>query len=194
MIGNYYLLSGGEVKYVSKEKELQITFDKNSDIVCQPGIFFAPLPGKFKRIDSILEEEHLSIINVIGVIRRIKTREQFKSKTKYTATLCDPIKHIEVDFMLFLNNGERDIKIGMIIVLHNFQVFKQQSIFRLNSTYKSYYFEERSAPNSNDLISQFNGLINLTDWDNENYRNISMFAFTQRTVKDLREICQRTDD
>jgi hypothetical protein len=131
---------------------------------------------------------------VIGVIRRIKTREQFKSKTKYTATLCDPIKHIEVDFMLFLNNGERDIKIGMIIVLHNFQVFKQQSIFRLNSTYKSYYFEERSAPNSNDLISQFNGLINLTDWDNENYRNISMFAFTQRTVKDLREICQRTDD
>lgn len=82
----------------------------------------------------------------------------------------------------------------MIIVLHNFQVFKQQSIFRLNSTYKSYYFEERSAPNSNDLISQFTGLINLTDWDNENYRNISMFAFTQRTVKDLREICQRTDD
>ncbi len=54
--------------------------------------------------------------------------------------MADPIKHIEIDFMLFLNNGERDIEVGMIIVLHNFQVFKQQNIFRLNSTYKSYYF------------------------------------------------------
>lgn len=120
------------------------------------------------------------------MIRRIKTREQFKSKTKYTATLCDPIKHIEVDYMLFLNNGEKDISVGMIIVLHNFQVFKQQNIFRLNSTYKSYYFQERATPQGQDLVSQFYGLITLTDWDNDNYRNISMFAFTHRTVKDLR--------
>lgn len=96
--------------------------------------------------------------------------------------------------MLFLNNGERDIKVGMIVILHNFQVFKQQSIFRLNSTYKSYYFEEKATPNGQDIISQFTNLIAFTDWDSENYRNISMFAFTQRTVKDLREITQRTDD
>ena len=74
----------------------------------------------------------------------------------------------------------------MVIVLHNFQVFKQQNIFRLNSTYKSYYFEEKSTPNSNDLIGQFTSIIALTDWDNENYRNISMFAFLQRTIRDLR--------
>ena len=54
----------------------------------------------------------------------------------------------------------------MVIVLHNFQVFKQQNIFRLNSTYKSYYFEEKSTPNSNDLIGQFTSIIALTDWDN----------------------------
>ena len=54
--------------------------------------------------------------------------------------------------MLFLNNGEKDIEVGMIIVLHNFQVFKQQNIFRLNSTYKSYYFEEKSVPGSQDLV------------------------------------------
>jgi len=44
------------------------------------------------------------MLNILGVVRRIKTKEQFKSKTKYTATLCDPIKHLEIDFMLFLNN------------------------------------------------------------------------------------------
>lgn len=130
----------------------------------------------------------------MGAVRRIKTREQFKNKTKYTATLADPLTHIEIDFILFLNNGEREIDIGMVIVLHNFQVFKQQNIFRLNSTYKSYYFEERSVPNSNDLIEQFSNIIALTDWDSDGFRNISMFAFLQRTVKDLREICQRTDD
>lgn len=35
IVGKYYLFTGGEVKYVQKEKELQITFDKNSDIVLQ---------------------------------------------------------------------------------------------------------------------------------------------------------------
>jgi hypothetical protein len=194
VIGNYYLLTGGEVKFVTKEKELQITFDKNSDIVLQHGVYFPPQPNKFKRIDSILDEEHLSIINVIGAVRRVKTREQYKNKTKYTATLSDPLTHIEIDFMLFLNNGEKEIDVGMVIVLHNFQVFKQQNIFRLNSTFKSYYFEEKAPPNSNDLIGQFTSIIALTDWENDNYRNISMFAFLQRTIKDLIEILQRTDD
>ena len=97
------------MKFVAKEKELQITFDKNSDIVLQHGIYFPPQPNKFKRIDTVLEEEHLSIINVVGAVRRIKTREQFKNKTKYTATISDPLTHIEIDFMLFLNNGEKEI-------------------------------------------------------------------------------------
>jgi hypothetical protein len=55
--------------------------------------------------------------------------------------------------MLFLNNGENEIKVGMIIVLHNFQVFKQQNIFRLNSTYKSYYFQEKPTHSSQDIIA-----------------------------------------
>lgn len=44
------------------------------------------------------------MVNVIGVVYRIKTKEQFKTKTKFTATLCDPINHIQIDFMLFENN------------------------------------------------------------------------------------------
>ena len=54
MIGSYYFLSGGEVKFVAKEKELQITFDKNSDIILQNGVYFPPQPNKFKRIDTVL--------------------------------------------------------------------------------------------------------------------------------------------
>lgn len=54
VIGNYYLLTGGEVKFVAKERELQITFDKNSDTVLQQGIFFPPQPNKFKRIDAVV--------------------------------------------------------------------------------------------------------------------------------------------
>jgi hypothetical protein len=61
--------------------------------------------------------------------------------------------------MLFLNNGEKDIKVGMIIVLHNFQVFKQQNIFRLNSTYKSYYFQEKAASGGQDVIGMMSHLI-----------------------------------
>ena len=52
----------------------------------------------------MLEKEHEDVVNVAGVIRRLKTKEQFKNKTKYTATLCDPLKRLEIDFMLFLNN------------------------------------------------------------------------------------------
>ena len=103
---------------------------------------------------------------------------------------------MEIDFMLFLNNEEREIERGMVIVLHNFQVFKQQGIFRLNSTFKSYYFKENGYGRQGDLIDQFHQLIEMGEWDLEGlqYRNISMFAFTQRTVSDLLEICKRTED
>jgi hypothetical protein len=49
---------------------------------------------KFIRIDQILDEEHGAIVNVLGAVRRIKSKEQFKSKTKYTATLGDPVKRM----------------------------------------------------------------------------------------------------
>jgi hypothetical protein len=66
--------------------------------------------------------------------------------------------------MLFLTNGEREISVGMVIVLHNFQVFKQQNIFRLNSTYRSYYFEDRGRSSPGDLLYKMHQLIDLTDW------------------------------
>jgi hypothetical protein len=96
--------------------------------------------------------------------------------------------------MLFLSSEDNSIRVGMVVVLHNYQVFKQNSIVRLNSTYKSYYFEEREKTATNDLIQQFRQIIELTDWNSDNYRNISMFAFPQRTIVDLREICRRTED
>jgi hypothetical protein len=88
------LFAGGEVKMAQKEKELQITFDRNSDIIVQKQVSFPTLPGRFKLIEKILDEEHGSTLNVLGVVRKIKGREQFKSKIKYTATLCDPIRHL----------------------------------------------------------------------------------------------------
>lgn len=83
---------------------MQITFDRNSDIIPQRNDIFHSTAAKFIRIDRILDKEHGNIINVLGAVRKIKTKEHLKSKTKYTATLCDPLKHIEIDFMLFLNN------------------------------------------------------------------------------------------
>lgn len=74
----------------------------------------------------------------------------------------------------------------MIIVLHNFQVFKQQNIFKLNSTFKSYYFEEKSKPGNNDIIGTLSQIIEMSDWESESYRNISMFSFTNRTINDLK--------
>lgn len=193
-IGGYYLFTGGEAKYSAKDKELQLTFDRNSEIIPQYDVHFTVLPGRFIRIDRILEEEHGSMVNVIGVIHKIRNKDQYKSKTKFTATLCDPVRHIEVDFMLFLSSEDNSIRVGMVVVLHNYQVFKQNSIVRLNSTYKSYYFEERQKTPNNDLIQQFRQAVELTDWNTDNYRNISMFAFPQRTIVDLREICRRTED
>ena len=75
----------------------------------------------------------------------------------------------------------------MVIVLHNYMVSKQQGIFRLNSTFKRYYFKENWYGRQGDRIDQFHQLIEMGEWDSESqpYRNISMFAFTQRTVRDL---------
>jgi len=47
----------------------------------------------------------------------------------------------------------------MVIILHNFQIFKQQSIFRLNSTYKSYYFEDKERGSPGDIIYQIHQII-----------------------------------
>ncbi len=73
----------------------------------------------------------------------------------------------------------------MVVILHNFQVYKQSNICRLNSTYKSYYFEE--YPETKDpLLSGFHFAITRPEWQITNFRNLSLFAFTQRTLVDLR--------
>ncbi len=56
-VGNYYIFASGEVK-LTKDKELQITFDRNSDIIIQPDVEFKINPNKITRIDKILDEEH----------------------------------------------------------------------------------------------------------------------------------------
>jgi hypothetical protein len=99
---------------------------------------------------------------VLGVIKKVNRKEQYRTKLKYTATLCDPIRNFEIDFMLFLNNDEKEISIGMIVILHNFQVYKQNNIYRLNSTYKSYYFEEKGGEEPNDLASDFKRIMLAT--------------------------------
>jgi hypothetical protein len=73
------------------------------------------------------------------------------------ATICDPITNYEIDFLLFLNEDERPIQKGMIVVLHNYQVYRQNNICRLNSSYRSYYFEEKPArpDDKADLVNQF---------------------------------------
>ena len=94
VIGSYYLFSVGDVKFSAKDSQLTITFDHNSTIQVQPQAIFAPFEDKFMRIEQVLEKEHEDVVNVAGVIRRLKTKEQFKNKTKYTATLCDPLKRL----------------------------------------------------------------------------------------------------
>lgn len=85
---------------------------------------------------------------------------------------------------MFLNEDEKPIEKGMIVVLHSYQIYRQNSICRLNSTYRSYYFEEKPLINGekNDLVNQLDKFIQQKQWDNENYKNISMFAFTQRPI------------
>jgi hypothetical protein len=83
---------------------------------------------------------------VIGIIRKIKNKgEKLKTKSKYVATICDPITNYEIDFLLFLNDDDKPIERGMIVVLHSYQIYKQNNICRLNSTYRSYYYEEKPS-------------------------------------------------
>lgn len=82
----------------------------------------------------------------------------------------------------------------MIVVLHNYQVYRQNNICRLNSSYRSYYFEEKPArpDDKADLVNQFFKITQEPGWDNDNYKNISMFAFTQRTIAELKTISKKT--
>lgn len=84
----------------------------------------------------------------------------------------------------------------MIVVLHSYQIYKLNNICRLNSTYRSYYYHEQpnKPDDKHDLVNQFHKYIVTNTWDNENYRNISMFAFTQRPIQELKTIHKRTDD
>lgn len=113
-------------------------------------------PGKVTRIDRIVEEEHGREVSVVGIIKRIKNKELYLSKrTKMTATLCDPIRKHEIDFVLFLGVLEEEIEVGMVVVLHNFQVCKQGKIRRLNSTYRCYYYREEAHDEPGDIIREF---------------------------------------
>ena len=82
----------------------------------------------------------------------------------------------------------------MVIVLHNFQVYSQGNICRLNSTYKSYYYEENGRE-VNETISQISQLVAESDnWKSLKYKNISLFTFNHRTIHDFREIYRGTTD
>ena len=86
---------------------------------------------------------------MIGIIKSIKFMEQIsKSKLKYSATICDPLSNHEIDLLLFLNNNEKPPVKGAIGILHNFQLYKQNNILRLNSTYRSYFREENKFKDS----------------------------------------------
>jgi len=84
----------------------------------------------------------------------------------------------------------------MIVVLHNYQIYRQNNICRLNSSYRSYYYEEKPTKpeDKSDIVNQYHKIIQESGWDNENYKNISMFAFTQRPISELKSISKKTDD
>jgi hypothetical protein len=54
--------------------------------------------------------------------------------------------------------------VGMIIVLHNFQTYKQSNICRLNSSYRSYYFEEKGKNELNDTVNEIHRIMALGEW------------------------------
>lgn len=85
---------------------------------------------------------------------------------------------------MFLNNNEKPPEKGAIGILHNFQLYKQNNILRLNSTYRSYFREENQYKDS--LTSKFLELKNSREWDNFLYRNLSSVAFSYRTIHELR--------
>lgn len=91
-----------------------------------------------------------------------------KTKSKYVATICDPITNYEIDFLLFLNEEDKPIEKGMIVVLHSYQIYKQNNICRLNSTYRSYYYEEKpfDLEDKTDLVNQLHKFCQQNLWDN----------------------------
>ena len=115
-----------------------------------------------------------------------------KSKFKYSATISDPLDNCEIDLLLFLNSNENPPKKGTIGILHNFHLYKQNNILRLNSTYRSYFLEETKC--EDELTRRFKEMRSEREWDNFLYRNLSSVAFSYRSIHDLREIYRITDD
>lgn len=100
--------------------------------------------SRFCRISTIPFKEPNSEINVVGIIKGVKFLDQSnKNKLKYSSTICDPLTAHEIDLLLFLNSSEKPPEKGAIGFLHNYQLFKQGNMWRLNSTYKSYFREEK---------------------------------------------------
>lgn len=100
--------------------------------------------SKFCRISAIPMKEPNSEISVIGVIKSMKFVDMSnKNKIRYSSTICDPISGYEIDLLLFLNAHEKPPEKGAIGFLHNYQLFKQNNVWRLNSNYKSYFREEK---------------------------------------------------
>lgn len=66
--------------------------------------------------------------------------------------------------MLFLSDTDKEIHVGMVIILHNFQIFKQ-NIYRLNSIYRSYYYEESGTGVPGDAIFDFHQRMAEFDWE-----------------------------
>lgn len=162
----YYSFSGGEIVREKKNegsKELQINFDKNSFIIPRQNVEFSTNLARFCRIANIPLKEPNSEINVVGVIKTIKFVDQSnKNKFKYSSCICDPLSGYEIDLVLFLNSHEKPPEKGAIGYLHNYQYFKQNNTCRLNSTYRSYFREEKLF--KDELTSELKKAKENRDW------------------------------
>lgn len=97
-----------------------------------------------------------------------------------------------MDLLLFLNNIEKPPLKGAIGILHNFQLYKQNTIFRLNSTYRSYFREETKY--KDPITSELLKVKNEKEWESIFYKNLSSVPFSYRSVQDLKDIFKNTDD
>lgn len=70
--------------------------------------------------------------------------------------------------MLFMHREEKPISVGMVIILHNFQIYNLNNVFRLNSTFKSYYYQYREIPKESgeEVVGQILQIVELGDWQN----------------------------
>jgi hypothetical protein len=136
--------------------------------------------------------EPLAEVNVIGIIKEMKFMEQTsRNKCKYSSTICDPLTGHEVDLLLYLNLNEKPPQRGAIGVLHNYSLFKQGTC-RLNSTYKSYFREEKVF--TDQLTSELRQFRDRNDWFNLSYKNLSGMNFLFRTIKELKNLMGNIDD